>query len=114
MPGKPTGVETCWTLIRAAAAGEEEDRSVFAHRYLPVVRSYLGVRWESSVLRSQLDDAVQEVFLECFRRGGVLARVDPDTTTPPTETARAAPTSPRSATRAIGAGTPCYPKTRSR
>jgi RNA polymerase sigma-70 factor (ECF subfamily) len=37
-----------------------------------VVRTYLAARWRGSELRSDLDDAVQEVFVECFRQGGVL------------------------------------------
>ena len=36
----------------------------------------LAARWRSSSQSSELDDAVQEVFVECFRAGGVLKRVD--------------------------------------
>src|SRR5262249_6978888 len=43
-----------------------------AHRYLGVVRAYLAARWRGSDLRVDLDDAVQEVFVECFRQDGVL------------------------------------------
>jgi DNA-directed RNA polymerase specialized sigma24 family protein len=39
----------CWTVIR-----------------------YLAARWRGSHLRPDLDDAVQEVFVECFRQGGAL------------------------------------------
>jgi RNA polymerase sigma-70 factor (ECF subfamily) len=63
---------TCWTVIRAAAAGSPADREELAHRYLPVVRAYLAARWRGSPLRTDLDDAVQEVFVECFRQGGAL------------------------------------------
>jgi RNA polymerase sigma-70 factor (ECF subfamily) len=69
---------TCWTLIREAAAGKTGERESFARRYAPIVRSYLGARWRSSPAIGDLDDAVQEVFLECFRQGGALERVDPD------------------------------------
>jgi RNA polymerase sigma-70 factor (ECF subfamily) len=63
---------TCWTVIRAAAAGSPADREELARRYLGVVRAYLAARWRGSLLRPDLDDAVQEVFVECFRQGGAL------------------------------------------
>jgi RNA polymerase sigma-70 factor (ECF subfamily) len=63
---------TCWTVIRAAAAGSPSDRDELARRYLGVVRAYLAARWRGSALRGNLDDAVQEVFVECFRSGGAL------------------------------------------
>jgi RNA polymerase sigma-70 factor (ECF subfamily) len=73
----PTSESTCWTVIRAAAAGSSADREELARRYLGVVRAYLSARWRGSPLRHDLDDAVQEVFVECFRQGGVLeAAVD--------------------------------------
>jgi RNA polymerase sigma factor (sigma-70 family) len=68
---------TCRTVIRAAAAGSAADREELARRYLGVIRAYLAARWRGSQLRHDLDDAVQEVFIECFRQGGVLeAAVD--------------------------------------
>src|SRR6516164_10731447 len=67
-----TPESTCWTVIRAAAAGSPADREELAHRYLAVVRAYLGARWRGSPLRPDLDDAVQEVFVECFRQGGAV------------------------------------------
>ncbi len=63
---------TCWTVIRAAAAGSPADREELARRYLGVVRSYLAARWRNSTLRDNRDDAVQEVFVECFRQGGAV------------------------------------------
>ncbi len=74
MSDQPTGAETCWTLIRDAAAGE--DRSRFSHRYVPVVRAFLAARWKGSPLANDLDDALQEVFLECFRERGALAKAE--------------------------------------
>jgi RNA polymerase sigma-70 factor (ECF subfamily) len=68
----PTSESTCWTVIRAAAAGSPSEREEFARRYLGVVRAYLGARWRGSSLHANFDDAVQEVFVECFRQGGVL------------------------------------------
>jgi RNA polymerase sigma-70 factor (ECF subfamily) len=49
---------------------------LFARRYLPVVLTYLKSRWDGTPLESESDDAAQEVFMECFRDGGALARVD--------------------------------------
>jgi DNA-directed RNA polymerase specialized sigma24 family protein len=63
---------TCWTVIRAAAAGSAADREELARRYLGVVRAYLAARWRGSALHDDLDDATQEVFVECFRQGGVV------------------------------------------
>src|SRR5262249_23659168 len=64
---------TCWTVIRGAAAGSPADRDELARRYLGLVRAYLAARWRGSDLRPDLDDAVQEGFVECFRQGGALA-----------------------------------------
>jgi len=63
---------TCWTVIRAAAAGSPTDREELARRYLGAVRAYLSARWRGSALGDDLDDATQEVFVECFRQGGAL------------------------------------------
>ncbi len=67
---------TCWTVIRGAAAGHKRERDEFARRYLPVVRAYLSARWKGSPLRGDLDDAVQEVFVACFKAEGALERAD--------------------------------------
>jgi RNA polymerase sigma-70 factor (ECF subfamily) len=64
-------------VIQAAAAGGAGDREQFARRYGPVVRAYLASRWRSSPCLGELDDAVQEVFVECFKQGGVLERAEP-------------------------------------
>ena len=74
----PDGRTTCWTEIRDAAAGDAEARQQFAERYQEIVRTYLVARWRSSPLLQDLDDVVQEVFVETFRDGGVLQRVNPE------------------------------------
>ena len=66
--------ETCWTLIRDAAEGRSEARSVFARRYLPVVQRYLESRWRRRLSSDEIEDAVQEVFVECFKERGILDR----------------------------------------
>ena len=63
-------------MIRGAAAGDSRDRDRFARRYVPVVRAYLAARWGAAAERNGLDDAVQEVFVECFKEGGALAAAD--------------------------------------
>jgi RNA polymerase sigma-70 factor (ECF subfamily) len=68
----PTSESTCWTVIRAAAAGSPSDREELARRYISVVRAYVAARWRGSALFPDRDDAVQEVFVECYRQGGVL------------------------------------------
>lgn len=70
--------ETWVTLIQGAAAGKHDDRSLFSHRYLPVIRAYIAARWRNTPQIQHLDDAVQEVFVECFRDHGALSGYDPD------------------------------------
>jgi RNA polymerase sigma-70 factor (ECF subfamily) len=64
-------------MIGRAASGDAASREDFARRYLPAVRAYLGARWGATPLRDEVEDASQEVFVECFRDGGALARLDP-------------------------------------
>lgn len=64
---------TCWGLLRDAASGDESARAAFVVRYAPVVRSYLGVRWRGTKWLREFDDAVQDVFFECLKSGGLLA-----------------------------------------
>lgn len=71
--------ETCWTMIKGAAKGDGEARSVFARTYLDVVKAYLGARWRGRAgTIDRIDDAVQDVFMDCFRSQGALGRVDRD------------------------------------
>jgi RNA polymerase sigma-70 factor (ECF subfamily) len=77
MPVMPDRESTRWTLIRHAAEGDEGARESFVRQYEPILRAYFGARWNGTPLRSDLDDTVQEVFIECFRQGGVLVRADP-------------------------------------
>src|SRR4051794_16047628 len=71
-------VSTCWTLLRDAAAGGEASRAEFAARYVPLVRAYLAARWRGSRLLREIDDTVQEIFVECLRDGGLLDRARAD------------------------------------
>ncbi len=69
---------TCWTLIHAAAAGDRAARDAFARLYEPVARAYLSARWRASPNLAVVDDAVQDVFVACFKPDGVLDRVVAD------------------------------------
>ena len=70
---------TSWQLIAGAAGDLEGARDLFAQRYEPVLRAYFGARWRGNPRRiPDLEDAVQEVFLECLKSGGVLQRADPE------------------------------------
>jgi DNA-directed RNA polymerase specialized sigma24 family protein len=66
---------TCWTLIRAAAAGDEAARDRFARLYEPIARTYFGIRWRQSSALAALDDAVQDLFVERFKDDGVLEKM---------------------------------------
>jgi hypothetical protein len=65
---------TCWGLIQGAANGGEAERSEFVLRYGHVARAYFEARWSHRAWKSESEDALQEVFIECFRAGGVLER----------------------------------------
>lgn len=67
---------TCWTMIKAASRGDQDERGRFVSHYGPVLRGYLRLRWKRLVRRSEVEDAVQETFLECFREGGALDHLD--------------------------------------
>ena len=73
--GMNGGDSTCWTVIHAAAAASRtigrNSRAV-----CPVVRDYLASRWRDAVLQVDIDDALQDVFVECFRQGGALWKAD--------------------------------------
>jgi RNA polymerase sigma-70 factor (ECF subfamily) len=69
---------TCWTVIRGAARGNEDDVERFVHLYAPIVHAYLSGRWRSSPAHEFIEDAAQEVFVECFKKGGVLDQADHD------------------------------------
>ncbi len=71
---------TCWSVIRDAAEGQPNAREQFAKTYMVAVRSYLKARWTNSLMREYIDDAMQEVFVECFRENSPLKRVGEDIT----------------------------------
>jgi len=68
--------ETCWTLIRDVRDGSRDARTRFTGRYLDSVRGYFVARWKGTPLSGEVDDAVQEVFLDCFKEGGVLEALE--------------------------------------
>jgi RNA polymerase sigma-70 factor (ECF subfamily) len=68
--------ETCWSLVALAAAGDPPSCSRFGRTYLPLVRSFLSLRWRGTKLVEEIDDATQDVFVECFRPDGPLTHAD--------------------------------------
>jgi RNA polymerase sigma factor (sigma-70 family) len=72
-----TPLPTRWSIVHGAAAGDAEAARVFAETYLGIVRAYLLKRWRGRAEIVGVDDALQEVFLDFFRAGGALGRVDP-------------------------------------
>ena len=70
--------ETCWSLIHGAAAGEGTRSEEFARLYEPIVRAYLGARWKTGGHLQEIDDAVQDVFVDCLRENGALTRYNPE------------------------------------
>ena len=71
---------TIWTTIENAARGDVDARNEFARKYLPAVAAYLGARWSGNQLAERVDDASQDVFVECFKTNGPLGRVSRETT----------------------------------
>jgi DNA-directed RNA polymerase specialized sigma24 family protein len=74
---KPDPNETCWTVLRAAADGDRDARSVFARSYATPIKAYLRHRWSRSALSNDVDDAAQEAFIEAFKPNGAIERADP-------------------------------------
>jgi RNA polymerase sigma factor (sigma-70 family) len=70
--------ETVWTVLHDAAKGDPSARAAFAEFYARPIRSYLRQRWGGSVLGVELEDALQDAFVECYKPGGVLERADPE------------------------------------
>ena len=68
--------DTCWTVLRAAAKGDNTARSTFSRSYLSTVRDFFAQRWHGRVLMADVDDASQEVFIECLKPGGALERAE--------------------------------------
>ena len=64
-------------MVRDAAGGDEAARQAFATQYQRLVRGFIAGRWRGAgELAGQVDDAAQEVFLECLKPDGALARAE--------------------------------------
>lgn len=68
--------ETCWTVVEEAAEGDREARDRFARSYESLMRAYLTKRWGAGPLVDEVDDAIQDIFLECFKPGGTLQHAE--------------------------------------
>ena len=55
-----------------------EATSSFSRNYLQVIRRLLEARWRGTPMHAELEDAIQEVFVECLRSDGPLSRIDPE------------------------------------
>lgn len=69
---------THWSVVLGAAAGRAEARDAFCRTYGSIIRSYLCARWRVPFTHENVEEGVQEVFLECFKERGALTRVDPE------------------------------------
>ncbi|MCB9872478.1 MAG: sigma-70 family RNA polymerase sigma factor, partial [Planctomycetes bacterium] len=63
-------------MIRRAIGGDEQARDEFARIHYALVHAFLRRRWQGTTAMNGLDDAVQDVFLDCLRPDGALSRVD--------------------------------------
>lgn len=70
----PPADELSWSLIGRAADGDPTARDTFSSAYLPVVRRFFVARWRNTPWSDTVDDAVQEVFIECLRDDGALRK----------------------------------------
>lgn len=64
-------------MIVAAGAGDGPSRDTFARIYGRVIRVYLAARWRLPTTHEAVEDGTQEVFVQCFKPGGALDRVEP-------------------------------------
>ena len=67
---------TAWAVIEAAAGGDDQAREAFAEQYAPGIRTLLGKRWSNAAHREHIDDAVQDVLVECFKHGGIIEKAE--------------------------------------
>lgn len=65
-------------MFRGIASGDPAARERFARADEPVVRACLAHRWRGTGFVGEIDDAMQEVFVDCLRGGGALGRAIPD------------------------------------
>jgi RNA polymerase sigma factor (sigma-70 family) len=64
-------------MIHRAADGSVTAGNGFAERYMKVVRTALGARWNGRPnLLQDVDDAAQEVMVDCLKMNGALGRAD--------------------------------------
>jgi RNA polymerase sigma-70 factor (ECF subfamily) len=77
----PDFESTAWDVIDAAAAGDQSARASFVEHYRPGIRKLLQARWINAADRENLDDAVQDVLVECLKTGGVLDKAEQRPTT---------------------------------
>lgn len=67
---------TSWSLIHRAAVGKGASRERFARRYSGVIQGYFAARWRLPIAHEHVQDASQDVFVDCFKPGGALTHAD--------------------------------------
>lgn len=72
------GAITSWTVVERAGRGDREARETLARVYLPIVQRYVGARWQGTPWQSEIEDATNQVFVECLKADGPLSRVSRD------------------------------------
>lgn len=68
---------TCWTMIAGAASGRPDEQERFVATYGRAIRDFLIARSGRGTPVLDIEDAVQEVYLECLREGGALEKANP-------------------------------------
>lgn len=68
---------TSWSIVLGAAAGQPSERERFSRTYGPVIKSYLAARWRVPFDDPEVDDGMQEVFMQIWKPDGALRSVDP-------------------------------------
>jgi len=67
---------TCWTVVRGAAAGHQDDRDRFARQYAPLIRRYLASRWRLAPDHDRVVEASHEAVIQLFKPGGALTNIE--------------------------------------
>ncbi|MCR9244706.1 MAG: hypothetical protein NXI31_06725 [bacterium] len=62
--------------IDTLTPGDRQAVCAFCEHYLPIVKRHLRALWRDSTMDANVDDATQDVFVECLRSNGALSRLD--------------------------------------
>ena len=65
---------TRWSMVQGAVVGDRGAKDRFVETYADTVHRFFVRRWRGTALFDELDDAVQEVFVDCLGDRGALKR----------------------------------------